>query len=147
MILTKKLKAVMFVLSGSWSDVVSWIGPVTKNALISSSDENKIIMKMSLQIMGKVSVLLCLLLSNSDCKVTGTDSTTIPPSTSTAHSHLYPGCGVKLDREYNTSGIWGSIVGGTEVTEDAFPWMAFIYNYDREELWMDLDLDDGNVAL
>ena len=48
-----------------------------------------------------------------------------------------------LDREYNASGIGGSIAGGTVVTEGTFPWMAFLYNYDREEMGMDLtDLPD-----
>ena len=70
----------------------------------------------------------------------GTVSTTIPPST-TAHPP-YPGCGVKLDREYNASGIGGSIVG-TVVAQGAFPWMAFLYNFDRKELGMDLiDIPD-----
>ena len=84
---------------------------------------------MTRQNVGKVLILLCLLFQNSDCKVTGTVSTTIPPST-TAHPP-YPGCGVKLDREFNASGIGGSIVGGTVVAQGAFPWMAFLYNFDR----------------
>ena len=44
---------------------------------------------------------------------------------------------MKLDFE-----IGGTIVGGTEVEENAYPWMAFLYNYDRDLFGLDvMDLD------
>ena len=80
----------------------------------------------------KVFILIVLFIPTSDCKGIGT---TLPPTTT---ARPYPGCGVKLDFE-----IGGTIVGGTEVEENAYPWMAFLYNYDRDLLGlnvMDLDL-------
>ena len=75
-------------------------------------------------------LLVLFFLLKSDCNGIETNSsTTLPPITTTAKP--YPGCGVKLDFE-----IGGTIVGGTEVEENAFPWMAFLYNFDRKELGM-----------
>ena len=83
-------------------------------------------------------VWVSLLFQSSDCKVIGTASTpTLAPTTST--SRPYPGCGVKMDFE-----VTGHVWKGTGVKENAYPWMAFIYNYDREfDLGLDLiDLPD-----
>ena len=83
----------------------------------------------------KVILLMMLFFPRSDCKGIGTTSSTLPPPTTTARP--YPGCGVKLDFE-----IGGTIVGGTEVEENAYPWMAFLYNYDRDLFGLDvMDLD------
>ena len=80
---------------------------------------------MAMQIMLEVVVLICLLFPKSDCNVI---ETTVKP---------YPGCGVKLDREYNT-GIAGSIAGGKLSRENAYPWMAFLYNFDRQAYGIDV---------
>ena len=72
----------------------------------------------------KLFLLMMLFFTESDCKG-------IPPRTMTARK--YPGCGVMLDFE-----IGGTIVGGTEVEENAYPWMAFLYNYDRGLLGLDV---------
>ena len=80
---------------------------------------------MALQNQIKVFILSVLLSTRSDCK--GIGSTERP----------YPGCGVKIDLD-----IGGTTVGGTEVEENAYPWMAFLYNYDRKFMGMDvMDLD------
>ena len=72
-------------------------------------------------------IFLCLHLPKSDCKVIETTTTPKP----------YPGCGVKLDFE-----ISGHIWKGTEVEENAYPWMVFIYNWDRNLFNIDvMDLD------
>ena len=89
----------------------------------------------------KVFLLLVLFIPKSDSKGIGTISTTLPPPTTTTRP--YPGCGVKLDREYNTdTGIAGSIARGTVATENAHPWMAFLYSFDRTAYGIDvMDLD------
>ena len=83
-------------------------------------------------------LLIMLFFPKSDCKGFVTTSTTLPPPTTTTTARPYPGCGVRLDFE-----IGSTIVGGTEVEENAHPWMAFIFNFDRN-LWgmdvMELDL-------
>ena len=60
---------------------------------------------MALLYQVKVFLTMMLFFPKSDCKVT----------------RPYPGCGVKLDFE-----IGGTIVGGTEVEENAYPWMLFV---------------------
>ena len=81
---------------------------------------------ITMQIQVKVFLLVVLFLRRSECKGIGMTSTT-----------GYQGCGVKLDFE-----IVGTIKGGTEVEENNYPWMVFLFNYDREEIGMDvMDLD------
>ena len=74
-------------------------------------------------------------------------STTLPPPTTTT-SRPYPGCGVKLDREYNTvTGITGTVARGTVAKENAYPWMAFLYNFDRNVIGIDImELDLPNAC-
>ena len=79
---------------------------------------------MMTQIQEKVFLLIVLSLPSSECKGVGTTSTTSPPPTT---ARPFPGCGVKLDFE-----ISGTIMGGTEVEENAYPWMVFLFKYDRE---------------
>ena len=88
--------------------------------------------------------LICVSLSfpHNDCKVIGTTSTTatLTPATTTT-PRPYPGCGVKLDFE-----VTGHIWKGKEVEENAYPWMAFIYSYNRDAIGIDvrrLDLPDA----
>ena len=57
-----------------------------------------------------------------------------PPTTTTKTTTSYPRCGEKLDFE-----VTGHIWKGTEVEENAYPWLAYIYNFDREELGMNLN--------
>ena len=87
----------------------------------------------------KVFVMLLLFIPKSDLKGIGKISITLPPTT----TKPYPGCGVKLDREYNTdTGIAGSIARGTVVTENTHPWTAFLYSFDRKAYRIDvMDLD------
>ena len=65
----------------------------------------------------------------------------IVTSSSKTSTESYPGCGVKLDFE-----IGGTIMGGTEVEENSYPWMALIYNFDRDKFGlnvMELDLPEA----
>ena len=85
----------------------------------------------------KVFALMVLFIPRGDCKGIGTISTTLPPPTTTARPS-YPGSGVKLDFE-----IGGTVVGGSEVEENVYPWMDFLYNFVRKMVGvevMDLDL-------
>ena len=60
-------------------------------------------------------------------------------TTTTTTPKPYPGCGVKLDRQYDTdTGIAGTIARGTVVQENAYPWMAFLYNFDRNAIDIDM---------
>ena len=79
---------------------------------------------MTLQIQVKNVYLLFVLLlftARSDCK--GIRTAAKP----------YPGCGVNIYSE-----IEGTIVKGKEVEENSYPWMAFLYNFDREVLGMNV---------
>ena len=80
----------------------------------------------------KVQVLkiLIFLILGIESKVIG-----LPASTSTAED--YPGCGVRLKREYST-GISGTIARGTVAKENDYPWMAFLYNFDRNTIDIDM---------
>ena len=69
----------------------------------------------------KIFLMIVLFIPRSDCKGIGTTA------------RPYPGCGVKLYFE-----IKGTIMGGTEV-ENAYPWMAFIFNFDRKVLGNEAD--------
>ena len=80
-------------------------------------------------------LLLHAAVSKSDCKRIETTSSTLPPPTTTARP--YPGCGVKLDFE-----IRGTIVGGTKNEENSHPWIAFLFNFDRDFVGLDvMELD------
>ena len=80
-------------------------------------------------------VLLSPLLSI-DCKMIETISTTTStPNTTPMKPYL--GCGVKLRQESYT-GLTGSIARGTVVKENDYPWMAFLYNFDRSAYGIDL---------
>ena len=86
---------------------------------------------MALQIqVKKVFLLLVLCTPRSYCKGIGT---TIKP--------YYPGCGVKIDFEIANK----QTTGGTEVEENAYPWMAFLYNFDRK--WIGLDVMDLDLPV
>ena len=89
-------------------------------------------MIMALQMLVQVFLFfVCSFIPESECKGIGTVSTP-PPST-----RPYPGCGVKLDFE-----ITGHVWNGMEVGENAYPWMAFLYNFDRDSFGLDImDLD------
>ena len=95
---------------------------------------------IAMKIILQVFVLVCLLLPKS---VIVTTEITTEPSEEATTVKPYPGCGVKLDREYNTdAGIAGTIARGTVVQENAYPWMAFLYNFDRNKYGMDvMELD------
>ena len=86
---------------------------------------------MALQIqVKKVFLLLVLCTPRSYCKGIGT---TIKP--------YYPGCGVKIDFEIANK----QTTGGTEVEENGYPWMAFLYNFDRK--WIGLDIMDLDLPV
>ena len=77
--------------------------------------------------------LIWLLFPKSDCIGIGTVSTTRLAPTTTTTARPYPGCGVKLDFE-----VGATIVGGWMAEKNAYPWMVFLYNYDRDLLGMDV---------
>ena len=62
--------------------------------------------------------------------------TTAKPKIVRPSYHSYPGCGIKLDNE-----IGGHIWGGKVVTENAYPWMAFIHSIDTG--WYEKDIPDS----
>ena len=96
---------------------------------------------MALLYQVKVFLLMMLFFPRSECKGIGKTSTTLPPPETTTTARPYPGCGVKLDREYN-KGIVGSVARGTVAEENAYPWMAFLYNFDRNAYGIDvMELD------
>ena len=102
-------------------------------------------MSMTVKNYLQVFLILVSLLLRTDCKVIETFSTTTStPKTTTAKP--YPGCGVKLNREYNTdAGITGTVIKGNVVGEKD-PWMALLYNFDRDSFGietMDLELPDA----
>ena len=78
----------------------------------------------------KVLKILIFLILGIESKVIG-----LPASTTTEED--YPGCGVRLKREYST-GISGTIARGTVAKENDYPWMAFLYNFDRNEIDIDM---------
>ena len=91
---------------------------------------------MAIQIQLSLLLQIVLLIRRNDCEGIGTTSTTLPPTTrttTTTASRPYPGCGVNLDFE-----IGGTIVGGMEIEKNAYPWMAFLYNYNRNQLGMEV---------
>ena len=84
----------------------------------------------------KMFLLMMLIFPESYCKGIGTTSTTLQPTTTTERP--YPGCGVRLDFERRRK----RVAGGTEVEENAYPWMAFLYNFDRNLMGIDvMELD------
>ena len=91
---------------------------------------------MAIQIQLSLLLQIVLLIRRNDCEGIGTTSTTLPPTTrttTTTASRPYPGCGQNLDFE-----IGGTIVGGMEIEKNAYPWMAFLYNYNRNQLGMEV---------
>ena len=81
------------------------------------------------------------LFPKSDPKEKGTVLTKLPSTIATTTVRPYPGCGVKLDFE-----VTGHIWEGTEVEQNSYPWMAFLYNFNRSSFGidpMDLDLPDA----
>ena len=91
----------------------------------------------------QVFLILVSLLLRTDCKVIETLSTTTStPKTTTAKP--YPGCGVKLNQEYN-SGITETVMKGNVVEGRDYPWMAFLYNFDRD--FVGIDIMDPTLQL
>ena len=84
---------------------------------------------------------MMLFFPRSDCKGIGTlrfplpppPPPPIPPTTTKTTARPYPGCGVRLDFE-----IGGTIVGGTEVEKNPYPWMALLFHFDRDFVGLDL---------
>ena len=73
--------------------------------------------------------------------LTATQPTT---TTTTTTAKPYPGCGIRLNQEYNT-GITGTVIEGNVVGDGDYPWMAFLYNFDRD--FVGIDLMDPDLKL
>ena len=102
---------------------------------------------MALPISLQVFLIFVSFLLRTDCKVIETMSTTSStPEKKTAPPPPYPGCGIRLNREYST-GITGTVIEGNVVGDGDYPWMAFLYNFDRDLVGIDLMDPDADIPI